>query len=954
MPAKTPSSPTAEGPLVFQAVILPLLEEKCTKCHNADKDKGDLRLDNYEVVMKGGETEGNIVPGDPDKSLSMIRLLLPEDDDEHMPPEGKPQFTDEDIALFRWWIENGASDTMTVKDQTPPPGTEARLQELMKGASARIDPSSGASRAWRMVSPAGLRRLALAAVAAAGMAATTPAAEPEAAVQQAIKAVETSGATLLPVSAEGTAYRFTALNVAKTFKDDGLKPLVPIADRIQSLDLARTQVTDAGLAAVAAMSQLKELRLDNTGITDAGLEHLKGLANLEYLNLYGSKVTDAGLQKLIGLKNLRSLYLWQTGVTKAGVAQLHGKLPGAYINIGWEESDNAQPTAVAAVAAAKPEAKPAAPAPGKPAAAVAAAAPLPATAVVFRDVVTPILADKCVSCHGPDKSKGKLKLDTYADIRKGGSDGDINVVPGKAAESLMVKRIHLPVDDDDHMPPEDKPQITAGELAVLEWWINQGASETQTLAQTKRDPKVDQAIAVVLAASKKAAPAVTKAPVKPAPAPAKPTPAPAKPAPAPAKPAAPAVASAKLDPAIAGKADVYQHIVAPILAEKCISCHGEEKGKGKLRLHTFADIMKGGGEGDVNVIPGKSGDSLMVQRILLPADDDDHMPPEDEPQTTDAELKLLRWWIDAGAPEKQALSAAKTTPEIDALIAARLKDGLPKAAASAVAEADQKPLVPPMSDAEKKALADVTMKMEALNATLMPLAQDTELLRLSVINATDKFGDKEIALLAPVAKYLVWLDLARSQVTDAGLASLAAMPNVERLHLENTKVTDAGVAKLSSLKRLGYLNLYGTKVTDKGIAPLAACAELKKLFVWQTGVTKAGAKALEGKVNGLVVNVGLSEEEIAKLTAPPPAPEKKEEAKPAPKPTAKPAAKPETKPAAKPEAKPAPQPTAKPQPKPETKPAAKPAPKPTAPPAKSNNPPPAKKQPAADTKPKAA
>ncbi len=70
-------------------------------------------------------------------------------------------------------------------------------------------------------------------------------------------------------------------------------------------------------------------------------------------------------------------------------------------------------------------------------------------------------------------------------------------------------------------------------------------------------------------------------------------------------------------------------------------------------------------------------------------------------------------------------------------------------------------------------------------------------------------------------------------------------------------MTDAGLARLATLPQLEYLNLYGTKVTDAGIAKLAANKQLKKLFVWQTGVTPAGAKKLEEAVPGLVVNIGL-------------------------------------------------------------------------------------------------
>ena len=410
---------------------------------------------------------------------------------------------------------------------------------------------------------------------------------------------------------------------------------------------------------------------------------------------------------------------------------------------------------------------------------------------------------------------------------------------------------------------------------------------------------------------------------------AKPADAAAKPAAAPAAAAKPA-AGGKLDPAIAAKAVVYKDIIAPILEAKCVSCHGAEKKKGKLQLHEFAAIMKGGGEGSTTVVAGKAAESLMLTRINLATDDDEHMPPSDEPQVTKEELALLKWWIETGASDTATVSAAKPTAEVEPVLAVLLGKGLPKADTKAVTKVE-KPKPKPLTDAEKKLVAEVTAKMQALNASLMPLAQDTEHLRLSVINAADKFGDKELALIAPVAAHIVWVDLARSQITDAAAETLAKLTNLQRLHLENTKITDAAIAKLGGLQALEYLNLYGTKTTDGGIAKLSSAKGLKKLFVWQTGVTHAGAKALEGQIPGLIVNVGLSEAEIAKLTAPPPAPPpaaapakkeepkkaaaKKEEPKKAePKQAAPVPAKPApaTKPA---EAPPAPKPADKPAPK---------------------------------------
>ncbi|MEZ5387207.1 MAG: c-type cytochrome domain-containing protein [Prosthecobacter sp.] len=361
----------------------------------------------------------------------------------------------------------------------------------------------------------------------------------------------------------------------------------------------------------------------------------------------------------------------------------------------------------------------------------------------------------------------------------------------------------------------------------------------------------------------------------------------AKPAPA-SKPAAAAkpataakpAAAAKLDPAIAAKAVIYRDLIAPIMQAKCVSCHGEEKKKGKLQLHNFAAMMLGGSDGETTVIPKNTKDSLLLVRANLPTDDDDHMPPSDEPQLTKEELAILKWWIETGASDSVTVAAAKPSADVEGALATILAKGLPKVAAPAK---EEKPKPQPLTEAEKKLVAEITKKMQELNASLMPLAQDTEQLRLGVINAADKFGDKELALLAPIAKHVVWVDLARSTITDAAADTLVKMVNLERLHLENTKFSDAGLAKLGALQKLEYLNLYGDKVTDAGISKMAAAKALKKLFVWQTGVTQNGAKALEGKLPGLKVNVGLSEAEIAKLTAPPPAPPpapaKKEEPK---------------------------------------------------------------------------
>lgn len=134
-PPVAPVVPATGEKLVFQHVILPILEAKCNKCHNEEKSKGDLRLDTFEMVMQGGENGNNVVPGKPDESLSLQRIALPVDDDDHMPPDGKDQLTAEETALLRWWVQQGASNTQKVSEAQFPAETQPAVDAVLKGHS---------------------------------------------------------------------------------------------------------------------------------------------------------------------------------------------------------------------------------------------------------------------------------------------------------------------------------------------------------------------------------------------------------------------------------------------------------------------------------------------------------------------------------------------------------------------------------------------------------------------------------------------------------------------------------------------------------------------------------------------------------------------------------------------------------------------------------------------------
>ena len=101
--------------------------------------------------------------------------------------------------------------------------------------------------------------------------------------------------------------------------------------------------------------------------------------------------------------------------------------------------------------------------------------------ILYTNIVHPILEQKCISCHGETKQKSGLRMDSYAALIDGGEETDC-LVPGDTKNSAMVTYMHLPMEDDLHMPPEGKKQLTPEEIQIIEWWVKIGAPETDTLS----------------------------------------------------------------------------------------------------------------------------------------------------------------------------------------------------------------------------------------------------------------------------------------------------------------------------------------------------------------------------------------------------------------------------------------------------------------------------------------
>lgn len=99
-----------------------------------------------------------------------------------------------------------------------------------------------------------------------------------------------------------------------------------------------------------------------------------------------------------------------------------------------------------------------------------------ASSTLYRTVIQPALQQRCYSCHGPEKQKGKLRLDRRENALAGGESGEPAIQPGDIRKSRILYHLLVPREHDDAMPPDGKEPLSPEQVLALSRWIQQGAS----------------------------------------------------------------------------------------------------------------------------------------------------------------------------------------------------------------------------------------------------------------------------------------------------------------------------------------------------------------------------------------------------------------------------------------------------------------------------------------------
>ena len=291
------------------------------------------------------------------------------------------------------------------------------------------------------------------------------------------------------------------------------------------------------------------------------------------------------------------------------------------------------------------------------------------------------------------------------------------------------------------------------------------------------------------------------------------------------------------------EAMAYNDVIRPILETKCYSCHNANKKKGGLRMDDITLLMKGGKEGKVIDLE-HTDSSELLKRLLLPTDNDDHMPPKEKPQPTESQVALIHWWISNHADFTKKV---KELPQTDLVKPALLALQRP------VINTEIKPIIPakPVKKADEKILE----QLQKNDITVLPVAQSSNYLLVTI---TDKksISKKDIELFEKIKDQLIWLKIGNANIDDEAAMVISKLSSLMKLNLSGSKLSAKGWEALQQLKNLENLNLVGTNANAEQIAGLQENKKLLSLYIYGTNVKQADVVMLQKLFSKTAIDTG--------------------------------------------------------------------------------------------------
>lgn len=213
---------------LYDDIVQPILKAKCYGCHGENKQKGKLRLDKQEFILKGGEDGKVLISGKADESDMMEKIWLPVTDEDHMPPKSKPQLTATEISLLKCWINSGAD-------------FHKKISELPQAEDIKPLLAAWQTGVVEVMSKADV-----------------PAAPVDAPNEKVVKQLKAAGVVVQPV-ATGSHYLLVNFVTVNSIADDLVKLLPALKEQIVWLKLDDKTISDSSLDEIAKLQVLTRL-----------------------------------------------------------------------------------------------------------------------------------------------------------------------------------------------------------------------------------------------------------------------------------------------------------------------------------------------------------------------------------------------------------------------------------------------------------------------------------------------------------------------------------------------------------------------------------------------------------------------------------------------------------------------------------------------------------------------
>ncbi len=297
LPEKKQQRVLLEDAMVFTNMVYPILESKCMGCHNSKKAKGELVMETKELLLKGGKNGKLWDSTQADLGLLMKRTHLPLEAKKHMPPQGKPQLTDDDISILSDWIKSGTDFNVKVIDLA----ANSELRKIAERIFTTVE---------------------------------TDEYDFTAADESKVKSLNSNYRVVYPLAKNSPALGAEFFS-ASQFDPEGLKDLLAVKQQLVSLNLDKMPVKDEDLETIGQFSQLRKLNLSFTNITGSTLKELKNLKKLKHLSLSGTTIKVETLKALSSLKELTKFFVWNTGLKDEEIKQLQQENKNLVIETGF-------------------------------------------------------------------------------------------------------------------------------------------------------------------------------------------------------------------------------------------------------------------------------------------------------------------------------------------------------------------------------------------------------------------------------------------------------------------------------------------------------------------------------------------------------------------------------------------------------------------------------------------